>query len=199
MATSTRTIADIVLPRPHARTTGLLRDALLVIGGVAFVALTSQVSIPLQPVPITLQTLAVLLVGAAYGWQRGAVTLLAYYLAGAAGLPLFANHNFGIATAVGPTGGYQVGFIFAAALVGYLAEQGWDRTPWLMALAMVLGNLVIYAFGVLWLAYYLHLPITLAIKFGLSPFLLGDAIKLGIAVILLPVAHLALSRLGAGK
>jgi biotin transport system substrate-specific component len=118
--------------------------------------------------------------------------MLTYVAAGTAGLPLFAEGRGGISVLLGPTGGYLVGFIFAAALVGFLAERGWDRTPWMTALAMLLGNIVIYLFGLPWLAVALHLSADLTVKYGLQSFLLGDAIKLIAAVVLLPAAHLAL-------
>ncbi len=188
MATATRTLADLIIPRSRSVPTALLRDALLILGGSAVVAGLAQVAIPLQPVPITGQTLGVLLIGAALGWQRGGLALVAYLAEGVAGLPVFAEGKAGLATLTGPTGGYLVGFIFAAALVGLLAEWHWDRTPWMMALAMVLGNLVIYLFGVTWLARVLHLGPQLAYQFGMQPFLFGDALKVIVAVILLPGA-----------
>ncbi len=188
MATSTRTFADIVFPRPQAQRVGLLRDALVVLGGTAVVAGLAQVSDHQLPVPHTAQTLGVLLVGAALGWRRGGLALLAYVLAGVAGLPVFANGTGGAAALAGTTGGYLVGFILAAALIGFLAERGWDRTPWMMALAMVLGNLIIYVAGVAWLIAAFHLSLRQAYLGGVQPFLIFDALKLGVAVILLPGA-----------
>jgi biotin transport system substrate-specific component len=188
MATSTRTFADLVFPRPQAQRGGLLRDALLVLGGAVAVTELAQVSDHQVPVPHTAQTLGVLLVGAALGWRRGSLALVTYVLAGIAGLPVFANGTGGAATLAGPTGGYLVGFILAAALVGFLAERGWDRTPWLMALAMVLGNLVIYALGVAWLMAAFHLSLADAYLGGVKPFLVFDALKLVVAVIVLPGA-----------
>lgn len=196
MAVSARTLSDAVLPRSQAQPLGLARDALLIFGGSALVALLAQVSIPLQPVPITGQTLGVLLVGAALGWRRGALALLAYLAEGLAGLPVFADGKVGPAVLAGPTGGYLAGFVVAAALVGWLAERGWDRRPWTMALAMALGNVAIYALGVAWLARWLevalHLTTATALRAawasGVAPFLLGDALKLLIAVIALPGA-----------
>lgn len=196
MAVSARTLSDAVLPRSPVRSLGLARDALLVIGGSALVALLAQVSIPLQPVPITGQTLGVLLVGAALGWRRGALAMLAYIAEGAAGLPVFADGAAGPAVLAGPTGGYLAGFVLAAALVGWLAERGWDRRPWTMALAMALGNVAIYALGVAWLARWLgatvHVTSGEALRAawdgGVVPFLPGDALKLVVAVVALPGA-----------
>ncbi len=188
MATSVRTLSDLVYPRPHRALPGLLRDLLVIVGGSVIVAALAQVSDHQVPVPHTGQTLGVLLVGAALGWRRGGLALLAYVGAGLAGLPFFAEGHAGLGTLEGTTGGYLVGFIAAAMLVGYLAERGWDRAPWLMALAMVLGNGVIYLLGAAWLALVLHLTPAQAIAFGVQPFLLFDAIKLVIAVIALPGA-----------
>ena len=139
MATSTRTIADLVYPRPQTTALAVLRDVLVVIGGAVFVAALAQISDHQVPVPHTGQTLGVLLAGAALGWRRGGLALTAYVAAGLAGLPFFAGSTTGFAVLAGPTGGYLIGFIAAAMLVGFLAERGWDRAPWTMALAMVLA------------------------------------------------------------
>jgi biotin transport system substrate-specific component len=175
-----------------------LRNSVLIVGGSLLVAGLAQLSIPLQPVPVTGQTLGVLLVGAALGWRRGGLALLAYLAEGLVGLPVFAEGRAGLPVLLGPTGGYLVGFILAAALVGFLAERAWDRTPWLMALALVLGNLVIYAVGVPWLAVVLRLPPQPAYQFGMGPFLIGDALKLAVAMVLLPGAWFIARRGKAG-
>ncbi len=165
-----------------------VRDLLLILGGSLLVAALAQLSIPMQPVPFTGQTLGVLLVGAVLGGKRGGLAMVAYLAEGLAGLPVFANGAAGAHVLVGPTGGYLVSFVLAAALVGTLAEHGWDHSPWLMALAMVAGNLVIYLCGVTWLAHVLHLSFTFAITYGMVVFLLTDAIKIVIAMIALPTA-----------
>lgn len=189
VATSTRTLSDLVFPRPQQQTFALLRDAGLIIGGSVVVAALAQLSDHQLPVPHTGQTLVVLLVGAALGWRRGGLALLTYVAAGLAGLPFFANGNAGLGVLVGRTGGYLIGFIAAAMLVGWLAERGWDRSPWLMALAMVLGNAVIYLCGVSQLlAVVPGLTPLQGFQLGVQPFLLFDAIKLIIAVIVLPGA-----------
>src|SRR5215475_10219474 len=136
MATATPTIAEIILPHSQRPALTIAREALLIVSGVALMAGVAQLAIPLQPVPITIQTLGVLLLGAAYGWQRAGATMLTYVAAGTAGLPIFAEGHSGVGVLLGSSGGYLVGFIFAAALVGLLAERGWDRTPWMTALAM---------------------------------------------------------------
>ncbi len=188
MASDTRALADRLITKASTRAINITRDAGLILAGSFFVALLAQAQIPLQPVPVTLQTFGVLLIGAALGSRRGALTMLAYAIEGAAGLPVFAGGTSGIAKIVGPTGGYIIGFIFAGLLVGWLAERGWDRTPWMMALAMIAGNLVIYSFGASWLAYWLH-SFSLALHFGVYPFLIGDLLKVIAAAIALPLAH----------
>jgi biotin transport system substrate-specific component len=155
----------------------------------------AQVSVPLPftPVPLTGQTLGVLLVGAALGRRRGAASLALYTLEGVAGLPVFAGGAAGPARLLGPTGGYLVGFIAAAYVVGALAERGLDRRWRTALLPFLLGSLTIYLFGVTWLAVYLGwLP---ALQNGLWPFLLGDALKLLLAAGALPAAWALVRRL----
>lgn len=170
----------------------LLADVSLILLGSLIVAAAAQLSIPLQPVPITGQTLAVLLVGMALGSRRGGLALLAYLAEGLAGLPVFAEGKFGLATVLGPTGGYLVGFVVAAFVVGWLAEQGWDRNLFTALAAMVAGNGVIYAFGLAWLSTFPYVSGMLGeaglLTLGMIPFLLGDAIKAVLAALLLPAA-----------
>jgi biotin transport system substrate-specific component len=185
------TLIDAVLPQRR-----ILHNAILVLVFSLLIGLSAQVSIPLPftPVPITLQTLMVLLTGALplLGSRLGAVTLVAYLVEGLAGLPVFAGGTSawspssipGVPVMMGPSAGYLVGFVFAAGLVGWLAERGWDRRWWTTILAMVLGNLVIYGFGVGWLSTFLGL--SQAIAAGMFPFLIGDALKIMLAVIVLP-------------
>lgn len=182
------TFADVLQPsfiRIRHRTV-LLYDAALIISGSLFIALSAQVAVPLpfSPVPVTGQTLAVLLVGALLGSRRGASSLLLYLLEGAVGLPVFAGGMSGPAHLLGPTGGYLFGFVGAAFVTGLLAEQRWDRRVQSNALAMLLGNLVIYAFGLLWLAHFVEADKVLAL--GFYPFIAGDLMKLALATIFLP-------------
>ena len=184
---------------PSSAIPAAARGLLLMLAGSAFIALSAQVTVPMWPVPMTGQTFAVLLVGAAYGWRLGGATLLLYMGEGVIGIPVFAKAAFGPAVILGPTGGYIMGFVLAAAVVGYLAERGWDRSVWRTALAMLAGNLVIYLFGLPWLAAYLagvgnEQPLQAAITFGLVPFLVGDGLKLALAACLLPVAWKYLGR-----
>ncbi len=165
----------------------LARDALLVAGAAGFVGLLAQISIhlPFTPVPITGQTLGVLLAGAALGWRRAGAALLLYMVAGLAGVPWFADHSSGYASA---SFGYVIGFLAAAILCGYLAERGADRSVLRSVPAMIAAEVVIYAFGLTWLAIDLHLGASATIAEGLTPFLAGDAIKAALAAGLLPAA-----------
>jgi biotin transport system substrate-specific component len=175
---SPRTLGDVI---PG----GLVRSIALVIGGAVFVGLTAQVAIPLPftPVPLTLQTFSVLLVGAALGSVRGACSMALYLLAGVAGVPWFANQQSGWAFA---SFGYIVGFIAAAWLVGRLAERGADRRVVPTIGMMALGNVVIYVFGVAGLMLLADLPLGTALAKGVVPFLIGDVIKILLAAGLLP-------------
>lgn len=171
-----------------------MHNVILIVLFSLLLGISAQIAIPLPftPVPITMQTLMVLLTGMLLGSRLGSITILAYLAEGLAGLPVFAGGTSawspssipGVSVLLGPSAGYLVGFVFAAALVGWLAERGWDRVWWTTALAMVLGNVVIYAFGVGWLSTFLGL--STAIGAGMLPFLIGDAIKIALAVIALP-------------
>jgi len=178
---ATRPIALVVLPG------SLLWKLVLVLAGSALIALAAQVRIPLpfSPVPVTGQTFAVLLVAAALG-RLGLGSVIAYLIEGAAGLPVFAGGTFGVATIVGPTGGYLIGFALAAALVGSAAERGWDRHLATALAAMLLGEVAIYACGLAWLARF-PLPVPL-LDAGLLPFIPGDVVKMVLAALALPSA-----------
>ena len=165
----------------------LVRDVALVVGAAGFVGLLAQISIHLSftPVPITGQTLGVLLAGTALGWRRAAAAMALYAVAGVAGVPWFAAHTSGYASA---SFGYILGFFLAATLCGFLAERGADRSVLKSVPAMLAGEVVIYAVGMTWLALDLHLGASATIAAGLTPFLAGDAIKAAIAAGLLPAA-----------
>ncbi len=177
--------ADIL--RPTVRRSALLYDAALVLAGSLLIALSAQVAIPLpfSPVPVTGQTMAVLLVGALLGSRRGSLAVLVYIAQGLAGMPVFAGGAAGPARLLGPTGGYLVGFVLAAYLVGLLAERGWDRRVGTTAAAMALGNMVIYAVGALWLAVFVG-GLVPALTAGVLPFIPGDLVKIAAAALLLP-------------
>jgi biotin transport system substrate-specific component len=175
------TLIDVVLPQRR-----IVHNVLLVVVFSVLIALSAQIVIrlPFTPIPITMQTLTVLLTGMLLGSRLGMITLVTYLVEGVIGLPVFTQWGSGIAHLAGPTGGYLIGFVFAAGLVGFLAERGWDRRRGTTLLAMILGNLVIYAFGVGWLSTFLGLGP--AIAKGMLPFLIGDAIKIALAVVALP-------------
>lgn len=168
------------------KTVTLFRWGVLILVGSLFLAACAQITVWTVPVPVTMQTFGVLVVGAVYGWRLGAATVAAYLLEGAIGLPFFAGLTGGLPILFGPTGGYLFGFVAAAAMVGWLAERGWDRNILTMALAMLIGNLVLYVPGLLWLSTFFGWE--KAIEYGLSPFVLIDAVKLAAAALLLPAA-----------
>jgi biotin transport system substrate-specific component len=192
------TIADIA--RPANRRSARYYDLSLILAFSFFIALLAQAAIPLpfSPVPITGQTLGVLLAGLLLGSRRGAACLLVYLAEGALGLPVFAGGTAGPAVLVGPTAGYLAGFVLAAYLVGRMAERGWDRSYGGTFLAMLLGNLAIYACGVTWLALYLG-DFGRALVGGLLPFIPGDLLKILLAVALLPTGWRLLGRGGPGE
>lgn len=164
------------------------RDVVLVVGFSLLTALCAQISIRLgdNPVPITFQTLAVLLGGAALGSKRGGLAMLLYVLEGAVGLPFYASGNHGLAVLFGATGGYLLAYPVVGLLTGWLAERGWDRSYFRTVAAMVLGSLIIYAFGVTWLAFYTNKGLGYALSNGFYPFIPLDTVKLLIAAGVLP-------------
>lgn len=168
----------------------LLRTAVLVTGFALLTAAAAQISFPLPwtPVPVTGQTFAVLLTGAVLGWKAGAASQLLYVALGAVGLPFYADGASGWKVVSGATGGYLVGFVVAAALIGYLAERGQDRSLVTSVPAMLAGTAIIYLFGVTWLAHSLGVSATKAMELGLVPFVVGDALKLALAGGLVPAA-----------
>jgi biotin transport system substrate-specific component len=164
-----------------------VRDVVLVLTGAGLTGLAAQISVhtPLSPVPFTLQTLAVLLVGGALGPLRGALSMLVYLLAGVVGLPWYANHSHGWG---GPSFGYIIGFVLAAAAVGALAKRGQDRDPVSTIGLMVLGSAIVYLVGTIWLSVDLGLSASKAIAVGVTPFLITDALKVAVAAVALPTA-----------
>jgi biotin transport system substrate-specific component len=184
-------LADRMVPRSW------VASGILVVGGTGLVALLAQVAIPLWPVPITGQTFAVLLVGAALGPLRGALSLALYLVLGVAGLPIFTGGAHGDLLSLA-SGGYIVGFVVAAALVGWLAAHRWDRRWYGTVVAFLAGSAVMYLFGLPWLylAVGVHQadPIGFTLQNGLLVFLVGDAIKAAVAGVLLPLAWKASDR-----
>jgi biotin transport system substrate-specific component len=194
------TLAAALWPRAGklGEMNGLLRATLLAVVGSLFLWACAKIQVPFYPVPLTMGTFGVLAVGMAYGWRLGAVTVLLYLAEGAMGLPVFAGtpeKGIGLAYMAGPTGGYLVGYVLAAAACGWLAERGWDRNVLTAALAMLVGNVVLYLPGLLWLGVLFgwDKPI---LEWGLTPFLLGDLLKLALVAAGLPLAWKALSKRG---
>ena len=182
------TLADAMLANvmaPSTATSALTKAALVVLGSL-LLAVSAQFKIPLYPVPVTGQTLVVLLIGMTYGPRLGGITMAAYLFEGAIGLPVFAGGNAGMAVLFGPTGGYLFGFLLAAVALGYLAERGMGRSVISTVIAMVIGNTVIYICGASWLAGFIGFGKAMAA--GVLPFLYGDALKLAVAAGLMPLA-----------
>ena len=182
------TLADAMLANvmaPSTATSALTKAALVVFGSL-LLAVSAQFKIPLYPVPVTGQTLVVLLIGMTYGPRLGGITMAAYLFEGAIGLPVFAGGSAGMAVLFGPTGGYLFGFLLAAVAMGYLAERGMGRSVVSTVIAMVIGNMVIYLCGASWLAGFIGFGKAMAA--GVLPFLYGDALKLAVAAGLMPLA-----------
>ncbi|MFF5155739.1 biotin transporter BioY [Streptomyces sp. NPDC000348] len=179
-ARSGQVLADLI---PASR----VRDAALVLGGAALTGLAAQIAVPVpgSPVPVTGQTFAALLVGTALGARRGFASLAVYALVGAAGVPWFAEGGSGLGM---PSFGYVLGMLLASVVVGALARRGADRSVWRTAGTMVLGSAVVYAVGVPYLALATGMSASAAIAAGLTPFLLGDALKAALAMGVLPTA-----------
>jgi biotin transport system substrate-specific component len=191
------TIADFLVPiRLGERVNARVRDVSLVVAGALLIYLTARIVflVPGSPVPITGQTFGVLLVGGALGFRRGLIGVGLYLLLGVIGLPFFAEGRGGLSVIWGATGGYLIGFAIAGALVGRLAELGWDRKIGGALGAMLLGNAVIYAIGLPWLGVVTSSSPEETIALGLTPFLLGDALKMVLAAVLFPVAWWVVGR-----
>ncbi|MBW8636375.1 biotin transporter BioY [Hoeflea sp. WL0058] len=174
----------------------VLQYVLLALAGSALLWASAKVQVPFYPVPMTMQTFVVLVIGMAYGWRLGAATVLLYLAEGAIGMPVFAGtpeRGIGLAYMVGPTGGYLVGFVVAAFAVGLLAERGWDRSIVKTLVAMTLGTAIIFVFGAVWLGALIgwDKPV---LELGVIPFLPGAAFKIALAAAVLPLAWRGVSR-----
>ena len=188
LSLNNKVLSEVLAPQEGTQL--LLKKAVLVMVGIAFLAIAAKIKVPMFPVPMTMGTFAVLTMGAAYGERLGLVTILGYMLIGALGFDIFAGssaENFGLTYMKGGTGGYLVGYVLAVIALGKLARSGWDRSALKMAGAMLLGNALIYVPGLIWLGmlYGWDKPI---LQWGLTPFLLGDVLKLAMAAIILPFA-----------
>ena len=182
-----KVLSEVIAPQEGALR--LAKQAALVIAGILFLAIAAKIKVPMFPVPMTMGTFAVLSMGAAYGARLGLVTILGYMIIGALGFDVFAGssaEHFGLSYMQGSTGGYLVGYVLAVLALGTLARAGWDRSPLKMAAAMLFGNALIYVPGLIWLGtlYGWNEPI---LQWGLTPFLLGDILKLALAAAILPM------------
>ncbi len=179
--TAPQTLVDTILPRKT-----ITRDAILVLGFAAFIAVLAQVSIPVPPyVPITGQTLAVFLTALALGARLGTASVIAYLGYAAIGLPVLAEGKTLFPALFGPTGGFLVGFVLAAFALGWLADRGWSRSLLLVFGGMVIASVVLYVPGLLWLSKFAGAK---TLDYGLYPFIAWDAVKAVLAALLLPVA-----------
>jgi biotin transport system substrate-specific component len=177
-------LIDRVIPR------SAINNVALILSGAVLTAYAAQLVIPMWPVPITAQTLAVLLIGSVLGATRGAISLIVYFSMGAVGLPVFSAAT---SLSFGPTFGYLVGFIAAAALVGYLSQRGWHKSVSGVLGSFAIANSVIYLFGLPWLAFALGSlgaanDLASVAAAGFAPFIIGDVIKMTLAAALLPLA-----------
>ena len=195
MSIQSSSLRATVFPRSSA-----LTQALFVVGGIGFISLLAQISVPVpgSPVPVTGQTLAVLLIGTTYGARLGFITFASYLLAGIAGAPIFAHSatsaNHGIARLTGATGGYLVGMLVASLLLGYLADRKADQKFTTSFPALLLGDLVIFTFGLTWLHSSLDMTWAQTFKAGFTPFILGEALKIAITATSLPLVWRRISR-----
>ena len=170
------------------------RYALLALAGSVLITICTQISLPLFPVPMTLQTFAVFLIGLTYGWRLGGITVSLYLLEGAIGLPVFSGGKGGMIVFMGPTAGYLVGFLLAATACGWFAERGFDRSYFRLFLSLIVGNILIYTPGLFWLGTLIgwDKPV---LEYGLYPFIGGDLLKIAMAVLLLPTVWKIVNRL----
>jgi biotin transport system substrate-specific component len=186
-------LVETLLPEGVARAIGAV---ILVLAGTAVLAISAKIKVPFWPVPMTLQTLAVLAIGAAYGSRLATITVVAYLAEGLAGIPVFTNTPpafAGPAYFLGPTGGFLIGFVLAAAIVGYAADRGWSRSFIKLFGAMIVADVVVFALGFVWLAWFATLSsgatslgIATAFSAGVAPFLLGDLLKIVLAALAVP-------------
>jgi biotin transport system substrate-specific component len=174
---------------------GIIMDIVLVAAGAALTAIAAQVTVPLWPVPITGQALAVLLVGSTLGALRGALSIVLYVVLGIVGLPVFSEAAQGFHVVAGPTGGYIVGFVAAAALTGWLAQRSWDHGIAGAIVSFAAGTVVVFAVGLPWLALSLGLTLEQTLEGGLYPFIIGGIVKALIAAGVIRLAWLGMNRL----
>jgi biotin transport system substrate-specific component len=179
-------LSDYIWPQKTSGAIALARGGILVVSGSLLLTLSAKINVPLPYVPMTMQTLVVMMIGAAYGARLGVATVLAYLAQGAMGLPVFAGPIGGIGYMLGGTGGYLAGFPIAALLVAWLCERGWDRSVIRVAAAMTIGHIVVVGAGFAWLAFGLNLGVEKAWVVGVVPFIAGSIVKSLFGGFLLP-------------
>ena len=187
-------IVGVLWPSSGKPAAALRRAAILAVAGVVLLTVSAKVNLQLPFVPMTLQTLVVLMIGTAYGWRLGTATLVLYLLVGACGLPVFAGPTGGLKPLFGATAGFLFGFVVAAFLTGWLAERGWDRSVGWLFVAMAFGHFIILSMGWAWLAFGVGLGIGKALIVGVTPFLAGALLKNAIGALLIPLAYGAAAR-----
>ena len=187
-------LAAVLWPHRADGSSGILRGVILIGLGTALLALSAKVNLPLPYVPMTLQTLVVLMIGAAYGWRLSSATVIAYLAEGAIGLPVFAGPVGGLAPLFGPTAGYLFGFVAAAFVTGWLSERGWDRSVPLLFVAMGIGHILILAAGFVWLAFGIKLGVDKAWLVGVAPFIAASLVKNALGAALVPAIRRVFDR-----
>jgi biotin transport system substrate-specific component len=195
VASKPATLMAALWPAGERPELGVLRALILAVVGSLLLTVSAKAHVPFWPVPMTMQTFAVVVIGMAYGWRLGGATVLLYLVEGAAGLPVFSGtpeRGLGVAYMAGPTGGYLAGFFVAAVLCGWLAERGWDRRLVPALFAMLLGHAVIFVFGLGWLAQSIGMEKAVAV--GFTPFIAGTVVKIALAAAVLWAGWLGLER-----
>ncbi|MCF6304984.1 MAG: biotin transporter BioY [Rhodobacteraceae bacterium] len=182
------------------RSGSLMRQVVLVVAGIALMAIAAKIKVPLPntPVPVSMGTFAVLTIGAAYGPRLGLATIIGYLIIGALGFDVFANSSAalnGWTYMTGSTGGYLVGFVLALLVLAYAATKGWDRSMIKLVPVLVVANAFIYIPGMAWLSYLYGMDISTAFAKGVAPFLMGDVLKIALAALLLPAAWAIVKRI----
>ena len=173
-----------------------LRNIILIVAGSLALWISAKIQVPFYPVPMTMQTFVVLVIGMSFGWKLGVSTVLLYLIEGSLGLPVFAGtpeKGIGIAYMVGPTGGYLFGFAISAGFLGWLSSKGWDRNVFLTLAAMILGTTIIFTFGIIWLGAVIgwEKPI---LEIGIFPFIPAEVFKIALATAILPLIWKRLSK-----
>ena len=175
----------LVLDKAENNSQKIFRYGILSFTGSALIALCAQVSVPFYPVPVTMQTFAVILIGLTYGWRLGGITVALYLIEGSIGLPVFAGGKGGMIVMMGPTAGYLYGFLLAAVACGWFTERGFDRSYLKLIVPLLAGNVLLYTSGLIWLGNFIgwDKPV---LELGLYPFIPGDLMKIALVAVLLP-------------